>query len=347
MKYLWKHQLIALFFLLIFPATLLSADKKSAPKVEAPKWIQSGADIKYPAMLYLSAVGEGDSLKEAEIAARRNLSTIFEAKVNSTLTSEQTETMKASSDGSMSGEQNRAIRKNTVITTNITLYGAFTGAQYVDEARNRFYVLAVLNKLNAATLYDNKIKAIDEKMQALAQSFDSTQKIGVGQDLLKLYDERERLNAYVMVLQGMPAGPCPVSYAEIQKILDKGSLVNQARSIFFEYDSGSWDTAVRDRITQALTERGVTFLTGPESQAVASFRLKGQLKATQEYQNIPGWLKYRFVNSIVIEKGDLVVGRITKEKIETGRAKEQCLSKSIDPLTEGVADEILKQLNQN
>jgi hypothetical protein len=126
----------------------------------------------YPESKYLSAVGEGDTRKEAEKNAMGKIALIFESNidVNQTLNEEYLE---FSDDESSSLTYESSTKKRTNIESNQKLLNIKFGKRTTDEVGNNF-VIAYINRRETAAIYDEKIENNDQAIVSLANNVPST-----------------------------------------------------------------------------------------------------------------------------------------------------------------------------
>ncbi len=128
--------------------------------------IYQNLEKNYPASKYLSAVGEGDTRKEAEKNAMGKIALIFESNidVNQTLNEEYLE---FSDDESSSLTYEATTKKRTNVTSNQKLLNIKFGKRGTDEVGNNF-VIAYINRRETAAIYDEKIEDADQAIVSLA-----------------------------------------------------------------------------------------------------------------------------------------------------------------------------------
>ncbi|HUI29864.1 MAG TPA: LPP20 family lipoprotein [Candidatus Acidoferrales bacterium] len=120
-----------------------------------PDWIND-PEKSYPNSQYMTAVGTGDSRKEAENSAASNLSNIFESKIKSeeTINARYQELMKSSNQSSLESQTN--INKNISVSSEQTLFNVRYPESYTDNL-GKVYVLGVIEREPTAAIYKNKM----------------------------------------------------------------------------------------------------------------------------------------------------------------------------------------------
>lgn len=201
----------------------------------------------YPESRYLSAIGQGDNLREAEKNAIAKLSNIFQSKVsvNQTLTENYSE---LSNDEESTIEYNSKLNKRINLLSNQDLINVKTGKHYTDE-NGKVYVVAYINRLETAFIYEERIQNNDNTIQALVNDAKQTdkkiEKYAALNKATKLIDENLSLVKQLEIIS-----PSSVSlndeldkYNSIQR--EKGKIAN---SIVFTFTSSN------DEITNTLSD---------------------------------------------------------------------------------------------
>jgi hypothetical protein len=122
-----------------------------------PRWVRF-RDQEYPDARFISSLGMGANQKEAENAAMNGLSLFFK----STVAVEQK--MLSQYNEVVSGDRKGVDRQTSMNTTSVIRSAAeFRGARFTEpwynEQNRNWYVLAYINKQEAAELYQNRIAA--------------------------------------------------------------------------------------------------------------------------------------------------------------------------------------------
>jgi hypothetical protein len=148
-----KMLLISVLLLMLFSCAAQSkkATKGSSSK---PKWLENPKSV-YPENQYLTAIGEGDSHQTAQNMAAGNLSRIFEMKVQA----DETILQRASE---LVTAKETKVQEGVDITKQVNIFSAqeLINVQYADSYTNeygRIFVLAYLNRLRTAEIYEEKI----------------------------------------------------------------------------------------------------------------------------------------------------------------------------------------------
>lgn len=110
----------------------------------------------YPESKYLSAIGEGDSRKDAEKNAMGKIALIFESKINTSQTLNEHYSEFSDDEGS-SLTYESSTKKRTNVSSDQNLLNVKYGKHSVDEIGNNF-VVAYINRRETAAIYDEKIE---------------------------------------------------------------------------------------------------------------------------------------------------------------------------------------------
>ncbi len=151
--------------ILVLTITMLliscAAQAKSKKNKDQPDWLNNPKQA-YPELLYLTAIGEGDTRTEAENYAASNLAKIFETKVSAdeTYTQRYQELIK---DDEVSFEDMTDVSKNVNLQAEQTLYNIQFSESFTDKV-GRVHVLAYLNRTRTADVYEQKINTNSKKI---------------------------------------------------------------------------------------------------------------------------------------------------------------------------------------
>lgn len=153
-----RKLLIILLTILLLSCVAQAKTKKGKGQ---PEWLENPKKV-YPELLYLTAIGEGDSRSEAENFAASNLAKIFETKVRADETYYQ-RYQELVKDDEVSYEDLTDVSKNVNLSASQTLYNIQYSESYTDEL-GRVHVLAYLNRTRTAEIYEEKIRRNNQKI---------------------------------------------------------------------------------------------------------------------------------------------------------------------------------------
>ena len=119
----------------------------------------------YPPSKYLSAIGEGDSRKDAEKNAMGKLALIFESKINTSQTLNEHYSEFSDEDGS-SLTYEASTKKKTNVSSDQKLLNVKYGKHQVDEVGNNM-IVAYIDRRETAVIYDEKIESLNSSILSL------------------------------------------------------------------------------------------------------------------------------------------------------------------------------------
>ncbi len=207
----------------------------------------------YPESRFLSAIGQGDNLREAEKNAIAKLSNIFQSKinVNQTLSENYSE---FSDDDNSTIEYKSKLNKRINLSSKQELINVKTGKHYTDE-NGKVYVVAYINRLETAFIYEERIQNNDNTIQTLVnQSKQVNKKIikyASFNKAVKLINENIELIKQLSIIS-----PNTVSFEDE---LDKYNLIKRekgklANSIIFSFDNNN--NEITNTLIELLTSEG-------------------------------------------------------------------------------------------
>jgi hypothetical protein len=135
---------------------------------DKPEWI-SNPEKSYPNSQFMTAVGTGDSRKEAENSAASSLSQIFQSKIKSeeTINARYLELMK-SDQSSLESQTN--INKNISVSSEQTLFNVRYPESYTDKL-GKVYALGVIEREPTAVIYKNKMDDNSTRVAAFVKKY--------------------------------------------------------------------------------------------------------------------------------------------------------------------------------
>jgi len=119
----------------------------------------------YPASKYLSAIGEGDTRKDAEKNAMGKLALIFESKINMSQTLDEHYSEFSDEEGS-SLTYEASTKKKTNVSSDQKLLNVKYGKFQVDELGNNM-IVAYIDRRETAAIYDEKIETLNSSILSM------------------------------------------------------------------------------------------------------------------------------------------------------------------------------------
>jgi len=134
-----------------------------------PEWIDN-PEKSYTNSQYMTAVGTGDSRKEAENSAASNLSKIFQSKIKSeeTINARYQELMK-SNQSTLESQTN--INKNISVSSEQTLFNVRYPESYTDNL-GKAYVLGVIEREPTASIYKGKMDDNNSRIAVFIKKYE-------------------------------------------------------------------------------------------------------------------------------------------------------------------------------
>jgi len=126
-----------------------------------PAWLENPASV-YSNALYLTAIGEGDNRKAAENNATGNLALIFKSDIK--VDNEHLDRFKEQFGDKESFQHESNVTKKIKVSSNQTLFNVKFGESFTDNM-GKVFVLAYIDKMETAEIYNEKIKANSEKIK--------------------------------------------------------------------------------------------------------------------------------------------------------------------------------------
>ena len=272
-----------------------------------PEWLLNPQKI-YPDSKYLVAIGEADTHQESQNIAASNLSKIFEMEVKADESTLQRASEIISSKGS-STEESMEVTKNVNIFSSQKLLNVKFGESYTN-AIGRVYSIAVLNRFETASIYEDKI---NENSSAIIQF---SQKAQESENLLHRYSF---LNAASLVAQ---TNEILLAQLSIISIHDKEMIdlpynqdkINQqlaltAKSISFQIViHNDEDNKIEKKIQETLTDMG--FVSGKS----ALLQISGNLDfENTDLKRDDGFVFVRYNFQIELKTENNVVATYTNQ----------------------------------
>lgn len=218
-----------------------------------PDWYLNPQSV-YPDDVYLSAVGTGDSRRDAEQQAMASLSQIFESEIRVDSRTQERYRELATAEGNLS-ESEVQLAQNTSVRSNQTLLNVQYGEAAVDET-GRVHVIAYIERNPTAQVYRNLIqKNADQVTSFLGESQSSG-------DIIRRYaflsaagvvaSSNEVLLNQLDIIQPGFSQTVPLGYNYEQILQERVDLASQMRvSIAIANDEGG---RITDVIREALSE---------------------------------------------------------------------------------------------
>jgi len=254
--------------LAIFSTGILLFGCSHLQKDSMPAWVM-GASEQFPAQRYLLGVGEADSRQVAEDRAYAAIAKIFQANVRSQ--ADDTELYRVlKREGVTTEERSLSLGHSTTVTTNKVLEHAGILDRWVHAERQKFYVLAGIDRQQAESGLRERIVTLDETAEAeIRAAHHSGQPLtGIGHFTRALHalGEREQINGDLRIIRESGKG-IPGLFQTNQVAREFRSYVEQ--NLLVQVDvQGDHAQAMRTAIIDGLRKRGLPVLREDSSASV-------------------------------------------------------------------------------
>lgn len=138
------------------------AARAPGPAGELPEWYLNPQSV-YPSETFLTAIGSGDTRRDAEQQALAGLSQVFEAEIRVDQRTSERYSEIMSAQGSMSESEVR-LAQDTNVRSNQTLLNVQFGEAAVDEL-GQVHVIAYIERLPTARVYTDLIETNGEQVE--------------------------------------------------------------------------------------------------------------------------------------------------------------------------------------
>ena len=138
---------------------------------QLPEWYLNPQSV-YPDETYLTAIGTGDSRRDAEQQALAGLSQVFEARVRVDARTSERYSQIMTAQGTVSENQVR-LAQNTNVRSNQTLLNVQFGEAAVDEM-GRVHVIAYIERLPTARVYTDLIETNADQVAGFLNQADQS-----------------------------------------------------------------------------------------------------------------------------------------------------------------------------
>ncbi len=241
---------------------------------DLPEWYLNPQAV-YPDDIYLSAVGTGDSRRDAEQQAMASLSQIFESEIRVDVQTQERYRELATAEGNIS-ESEVELAQSTNVRSNQTLLNVQYGEAAVDET-GRVHAIAYIERNPTAQVYRNLIqKNADQVASFLTESRGSS-------DVIRRYaylsaagvvaTSNEVLINQLDIIQPGFSRTVPLAYEYDQILQERTDLASEMRvAIAISGDEGGRIAGV---IRAALSEERF-----PVSDQSPTLRVSGRVEIT-------------------------------------------------------------------
>ena len=319
-----KPILIILMFSVLLSCAATAKSKKSKDNI--PDWYKNPKSV-YPAQMYLTAIGTGDSGTDAENDAAANISKIFESVVKTEQTVDQRYSELIKGDD-ITVEDQMSIDKKVYVQAGQTLFNLQFAERFTDK-KGQVHVLAYLHRIKTADIYEEKINENAKRILYFAEQSNNKESV------LKKYAFMNAAGVVSIANQTLLEQlqiiyPDALSFLELN--YEHNEIMQQnaelAKKVTFrigiENDPESKVTAV---LEQMLTESGFVLSDNPELMITGKTLFENtNLKRDDGFK----FVRYNFDLKITDSENNIIVSAYEKGKeghTTHFEAKERCIRK--------------------
>ncbi|MCO4755811.1 MAG: LPP20 family lipoprotein [Bacteriovoracaceae bacterium] len=289
------------------PKNAKHVDYDGADPAQTPEWVYA-PDTGCVESEQICAAGEGTSLGQADLRARKALAAVFETKIESKLDIHQS----SFSDDEIS-ELKETIDSQVNETVDEILKSTEISKRF--EKNGLYFSLAALDRSKTSKSLLAEIEAIDNELVHL---YTLKRKSSI-KKMMGLLEKRALLSDKLLVIKGV-INKAPVSFAQIQNIKFSSTGFNK---IFVRFEEQT-PTTLSKYFLQLMTNAGYQI----RKDRAVDYIVDVKYKTEEAFLNVKGFKKYVF--SFVVEaKSNLgeKIGTFTINEVQTGRDENDAFLK--------------------
>tara|TARA_Y100000780_G_scaffold152506_1_gene137363 strand:- start:43224 stop:44168 length:945 start_codon:yes stop_codon:yes gene_type:complete len=275
---------------------------------ETPEWVYA-PDEACKDDIEICAAGEGETLEQADLRARKALAAVFETQINSKLDIYKT----SFSDDEVS-ELQESVEMQVGETVDALLKSTTIEKRF--GKNNLYFSLAILKKEHASEMLRAEIDSIDNELTHL---YSQKRKSSIKR-MIELLEKRAHIADKLLVVKGS-LSKAPISFTQIQNIKFASSGFNK---VFLNFEKDVPKTVAK-QFQELMTSSG--YMIRPDRAVDYVVDVKYESKET--YLNVKGFKK--FVFTIQFEGKNNVgekVGSFTVTQVQTGRSERDAFLKA-------------------
>ncbi|MEX0799223.1 MAG: hypothetical protein WEB87_02000 [Bacteriovoracaceae bacterium] len=274
---------------------------------QAPEWVYA-PDQACDAEIEICAAGEGESMGQADMRAKKALASVFKTKIDS-----QLDTRKTSYSDEEISEIKEVIEIQVGEAVSEILKSVEINKRFQKDGL--FFALASLDKQKAAESLNREVAALDNE---LAHLFKLKRKSAIKR-MLGLLEKRAHLADKLLVIKGK-ASRAPYSFSDIQNI----KFSSQGQNKVFLKIGKNVPATLFKHFKQTLVESGYEV---HEDMAV-DYILDLRYEAKEIYLNVKGFKNYDFMFSVEAKNNlNERIGFFSLNQEQTGRSKQDAYLK--------------------
>ncbi len=276
-------------------------DLDVSESAKAPEWVY--APHEGCSSAHLCAAGEGESLTQADVRARKAIAAVFSTQIKSQFDIHKT----SYSDDELSELKERVSDSVTEKVEGI-LKGVEISKRF--EKDGLFFSLASLDKSKAVQSLKREIKGLDSELDHL---YSLKRKSSVMR-MMEILDERAGLSDKLIALKG-GASQAPVTFAQIQNI----KFNNNGYDKVFIRAGSDVPVSLSKSLSQMLSDSGYKV----RSDLAVDYIIDLKFEAKEAYLKVSGFKKFVFTFSVLaLNNLKEKVGSFNVTQTQTGRTEQ-------------------------
>ena len=326
------------FVMILFMAGCVTIDQASSKK-STPSRNSSAPDLSldYPESQYLRTTASGQTEMEAKRLAIAELSNIFEARVNSDVSSSVKSVMKSGSEE----EVTRTAQQSVRVISDLKLKGVKIGETWYDDGQRLYNAVAVLDRFQAKDNWSQELADLDGRAVAAKDSIklqkSEFSKLQKYKEVRGLWLQRQVIMSRLRVLGFGKVFGAPYNIKEIFSSVEQ---IKAGLLIYIDAGKGKFAKLTVGQVTESLGKKGFT-MTRKRSQA--NIFVNGSISV--DPVNLPG-KDFEFARanasfSIVDAETGLTVGKVNENKRSGHLNYSEAANKAIRKVSKTVSDKLV------
>ncbi|MBG59017.1 MAG: hypothetical protein CMJ16_01020 [Peredibacter sp.] len=283
-------------------------DLDGPTSTDTPEWVYA-PDEACKDEIEICAAGEGESLEQADLRARKALAAVFETKIKSKL-----EIFKTSFSDDEVSELQESVEMQVGETVEAILKSTEIEKRYGKE--NLYFSLAVLKKGHASEMLNAEIDSIDNELTHL---YSQKRKSSIKR-MVELLEKRAHLADKLLVVKGS-LSKAPITFTQIQNIKFASTGFNK---VFLNFEK-DLPITLGKYFQELMTSSGYLI----RQDRAVDYIVDAKYESKEAYLNVKGFKK--FVFTIQFEgKNNLgeKVGSFTVNQVQSGRSEKDAFLKA-------------------
>ncbi len=282
----------------------------------------SEAELNFPDSQYLTAKGSGSSQPEAKRNAKSEISSIFEAKVSSDLSSSATQV----TDTKKGDSFNKTVKHNVRIQSSVELKGLEIGKTWKEGSTH--FALAVLEKSKARKEWASQIDSIDNKIDAELKAVETAgskvQKLRPLKKIQTLWFQKEGIISRLRVIGS--SNPSSANH-DIKGIFKKIPEI-KSQILFHITVNGEFSDDVQEIIAKSLGKSSFKITDNPSE---ADVKIDGKVSNKQVKNNNKDFIfsRSKIALSLIDTVDGSQIGEIKEDSRKSALNYEEASHKAV------------------